>query len=161
MDIAIINGTVVDGTGAPGVRADVGIADDRIVAVGQLALNPEKVMQGVTTNIIGNCALSPAPVNDTVRMFFENLLQHVLGTVKIRWDDFAELLHVYETDGVAPNLKSLAGQGTIRMAVMGMENRPADSREMREMQRHLSAAMEAWPIAVVRRCGRMMSPATK
>ncbi len=36
MDIAIINGTVVDGTGAPGVRADVGITDDRIVAVGDL-----------------------------------------------------------------------------------------------------------------------------
>ena len=36
MDIAIINGTVVDGTGAPGVRADVGITDDRIVAVGEL-----------------------------------------------------------------------------------------------------------------------------
>ena len=49
-------------------------------------LNPEKVMQGVTTNIIGNCALSPAPVDDTVRLFFENLLQHVFGTVKIRWN---------------------------------------------------------------------------
>jgi N-acyl-D-amino-acid deacylase len=118
MDIAIINGTVVDGTGAPCMRADVGITDDRIVAVGELSeragrtvdaagrivapgfidahahsdfallrdpLNPEKVMQGVTTNIIGNCALSPAPVNDTVRLFFEGLLQHVLGTVKIRW----------------------------------------------------------------------------
>jgi len=181
MDIAIINGSVVDGTGAPGVRADVGIMDDRIVAVGQLTeragrtidaagrivapgfidvhahsdfallrdpLNPEKVMQGVTTNIIGNCALSPAPVDDTVRMFFENLLQHVLGTVNIRWKDFAELLHVYEADGVAPNLKSLAGQGTIRMAVMGIENRPPDAREMQAMQRHLSAAMEAGALGV-------------
>ena len=96
MDIAIVNGIVIDGTGAAGVRADVGITDDRIVAVGELAeaagttidaagrvvapgfidahahsdfallrdpLNSEKVMQGVTTNIIGNCALSPAPVN--------------------------------------------------------------------------------------------------
>ena len=36
MDIAIINGTVVDGTGAPRMRADLGITDDRIVAVGPL-----------------------------------------------------------------------------------------------------------------------------
>jgi N-acyl-D-aspartate/D-glutamate deacylase len=181
MDIAIVGGTVVDGTGAPRVRADVGITDDRIVAVGELreragrtidaagrivapgfidahahsdfALlrnpqNPEKVLQGVTTNIIGNCGLSPAPVDGTVRLFFENLLQHVLGTVKIRWTDFAELLRVYETEGVAPNLKSLAGQGTIRMAVMGMESRPPESREMQAMQRHLSAAMEAGAIGV-------------
>ena len=147
MDIAIVNGTVIDGTGAAGVRADVGIADDRIVAVGELAeaagttidaagrivapgfidahahsdfallrdpLNSEKVMQGVTTNIIGNCALSPAPVVDAVRLFFEQLLQHVFGTVNIRWTNFDELLQVYENEGVAPNLKSLAGQGTIR-----------------------------------------------
>jgi N-acyl-D-amino-acid deacylase len=165
MDIAILNGTVVDGTGAPGVRADVGISDDRIVAVGELAgfidvhahsdlvllrdpLNPEKVMQGVTTNVIGNCALSPAPVNDTVRIFFEKLLQHVFGTVDIRWNDFAELLSVYESEGVAPNLKSLAGQGTIRMAVMSMEMRPPDAGEMRAMQRHLADAMEAGAVGV-------------
>ena len=35
-DVAIRNGTVLDGTGAPGVRADVGIEGDRIVEVGQL-----------------------------------------------------------------------------------------------------------------------------
>ena len=34
------------------------------------------------------------------------------------------------------------------MAVMGMENRPADSREMRAMQKYLSAAMEAGAIGV-------------
>jgi N-acyl-D-amino-acid deacylase len=181
MDIAIVNGTVIDGTGAAGVRADVGIADDRIVAVGELAeaagttidaagrivapgfidahahsdfallrdpLNPEKVMQGVTTNIIGNCALSPAPVVDAVRLFFEGLLQHVFGTVNIRWTEFDELLQVYENEGVAPNLKSLAGQGTIRMAVMGMEARPAAADEMQAMQRHLRAAMEAGALGV-------------
>ena len=181
MDIAIVNGTVIDGTGAAAVRADVGITDDRIVAVGELAeaagttidaagrivapgfidahahsdfallrdpLNSEKVMQGVTTNIIGNCALSPAPVDDTVRLFFEQLLQHVFGTVNIRWTRFDELLQIYENEGVAPNLKSLAGQGTIRLAVMDMENRPADAGEMQAMQQHLRAAMEAGALGV-------------
>jgi N-acyl-D-amino-acid deacylase len=36
-DILITNGRVVDGTGAPWVRADVGIIGDRIAAIGQLA----------------------------------------------------------------------------------------------------------------------------
>jgi dihydroorotase/N-acyl-D-amino-acid deacylase len=36
-DVLITNGRVVDGTGAPWVRADVGVIGDRIAAIGQLA----------------------------------------------------------------------------------------------------------------------------
>src|SRR5512138_1657095 len=36
LDRAIRNGLVLDGTGAPGLRADVGIRDGRVVAVGRV-----------------------------------------------------------------------------------------------------------------------------
>jgi adenine deaminase len=36
-DVLITNGRVVDGTGAPWFRADVGIIGDRIAAIGQLS----------------------------------------------------------------------------------------------------------------------------
>src|SRR5688500_16454361 len=36
-DVLITNGRVVDGTGAPWYRADVGITGDRITAIGNLA----------------------------------------------------------------------------------------------------------------------------
>jgi len=35
-DVVIANGRVVDGTGAPWFRADVGITGDRITAIGNL-----------------------------------------------------------------------------------------------------------------------------
>jgi len=39
-DLLVVNGTLVDGTGAPGRRADVGIRDGKIAAIGDLAGQP-------------------------------------------------------------------------------------------------------------------------
>src|SRR5439155_22600523 len=36
LDVRVIGGTVIDGTGAPGRRADIGISDGRVVAVGDV-----------------------------------------------------------------------------------------------------------------------------
>lgn len=47
-DLVLQGGIVFDGTGAPGVRADVGIVDDRIVAVGELSQAHASVVQDVS-----------------------------------------------------------------------------------------------------------------
>ena len=38
-DVLIRNGTVIDGTGAPGYKADVAIAGDRIVAISRTPID--------------------------------------------------------------------------------------------------------------------------
>src|SRR4029450_1774909 len=53
-DVVILNGLLVDGTGAPGYRADVGIIGERIDAIGDLA--------HAETQRVGNAAgLTVAP----------------------------------------------------------------------------------------------------
>lgn len=56
--VIIANGTVYDGTGAPGRRADVGIVDDRVAAVGDL--------RGATATVrvdAGGLAVAPGFIN--------------------------------------------------------------------------------------------------
>jgi N-acyl-D-aspartate/D-glutamate deacylase len=55
-DLVIRGGTVVDGTGAPGVRADVAIAGDRIVAIG-----PK--LSGARTLDASGCVVAPGFVD--------------------------------------------------------------------------------------------------
>ena len=53
MDVVIRGGTVVDGTGAPGRRADVGIRDGRIAAVGTVTGDADRVVDA------GGCVVAP------------------------------------------------------------------------------------------------------
>jgi len=97
------------------------------------------IMQGVTTAVVGNCGLSLAPVTDiNINMIKEeaNLDSNP------SWANFAELFKKIETDGTAINLASLVGHGTIRSAVMGLEDREPTSKELENMSKLLSESMK-------------------
>ena len=180
LDLKIDGAAVVDGTGTAGGRADIGIRDERIVAVGDLSREPagtrlnasgrvvapgfidmhshsdwrltgnrraeSKIRQGVTTEVVGNCGFSPAPVS---REFAEELRGFALYLPKgldFNWPTFGDYLKTLEGDGLALNVVQLVGHGTLRIAAMGFARRPPDAQELARIQRAVADAMEdgAW-----------------
>lgn len=90
-----------------------------------------KILQGVTTEINGNCGLSAAPL-------FGEALQHREADLKElgiedRWATFSEYFKLLEGKGLAINFATLVGHGNLRASVLGFEARPPSRKEMQEM----------------------------
>ncbi|MBP2296434.1 N-acyl-D-amino-acid deacylase family protein [Azospirillum rugosum] len=96
---------------------------------------PEKVAQGVTTVVVGNCSFGLYPQTpasaDGLREHFGNLL----GTVRPEesFADFAAYRASLDGRGIAINLVSLVGHAALRLAVMGWQNRAATPEEREAM----------------------------
>jgi len=110
-----------------------------------LLINPKcesMVRQGVTTQVVGNCGLSCAPVSDATRDLLEGFLFGFMPKTKIDWHTFGEYLNRLEQRGVATNVAALVGHGAVRIAVLGSANRLPTANELGEMKRLVASAME-------------------
>ncbi|MCL0059040.1 D-aminoacylase [Dehalococcoidia bacterium] len=174
-DIIIKGGQVIDGSGAPPVRADVGTKDGQIEAVGifngeaartidaagfivapgfidmhshsdfPLLVNPRaesKIRQGVTTEVIGNCGSSAAPVTKERLDLIKG--QTDLESLELEWDwlTMKEYLARLKKQGIALNVVPLIGHGTIRAAVMGFDDRAPTEAELTAMKGLVVQAMQ-------------------
>lgn len=103
------------------------------------------VRQGVTTEVLGNCGMSPAPASeehlDDLRHFWGRIAE--APGVSWRWRTFAQYLRELEEGGLAINVASLAGHGALRLAVMGWEERAPTPAELVRMQELLEEALQA------------------
>lgn len=172
-DLVLSRGTVIDGSGSPGILGDVGIKGERIACVGRveqeqarlvidasgkiiapgfidvhshsdfsLLADPggeSKILQGVTTELIGQCGGSGAPMQGPVRERRQAELID-LG-IRITWASFEEYLHRLEEAGPNVNVASLVGHGNLRGGIVGYENRPASPDELRQMARLLRESL--------------------
>lgn len=132
---------IVDGTGlivAPGF-IDLHTHSDYTLLVNPLA--ESKVHQGVTTEVIGNCGTSPAPLGEEgypiVRARMAQQYQ-----LDVTWHTVGGYLERLAETGIAVNVVPLVGHGTLRSAVMGYAQRAPDGSELDRMQGLVADAME-------------------
>src|SRR5882724_4638643 len=183
LDLKIEGAQVIDGTGRPGNRTDVGIKDDRIAAIGDLHREPagsnlhasgkvvapgfidmhshsdwrlwgnrraeSKVRQGVTTEVVGNCGFSPAPVSTEFLEDLRGFALHVPASMDFRWRSVGDYLRAFDASGTALNVIQLIGHGTLRIAAMGFARRAPTAAELGRMQRYIADGIEdgAWGLS--------------
>ncbi len=103
-----------------------------------------KLMQGITTALIGQDGLSVAPLDEANKRPMMLRVAGLLGTYlqEWPWNSMAEFLSALEALPPATNTVILVPHGAIRAMVVGWENRPATPNEVERMKRYLSQAME-------------------
>ena len=102
------------------------------------------VGQGITTEVIGQDGLSVAPIDDAhAAELTENMICLCgKGEKDFWWRSFKEYMDLVEEINPSCRFVGLLGSGTIRMNVMGSENRPATPDEIRQMQDLIEHSME-------------------
>jgi len=101
------------------------------------------IRQGVTTVVTGNCGFSPAPVNRNKIAFLKEYTNFLSGDeLPWEWLSLSEFFRFLEAHGLPLNVAQLVGHGTLRIAVLGMENRQPTSQQMTKMIKLLSDSLE-------------------
>ncbi|HEX2036481.1 MAG TPA: D-aminoacylase [Chloroflexota bacterium] len=176
-DVVLVGGQVVDGSGAPAYRADVGVSGTRIAAIGDLGaaesptrldasgcivspgfidphthsdlallINPEahsKIRQGVTTEVIGNCGSSPAPLGGPRDAEIRSRSNALPWQADWQWQTYGQYLDRLRAARPAVNVVPLVGHVTLRSAAMGYDYRPPSAEELARMRALLTEALEA------------------
>jgi N-acyl-D-amino-acid deacylase len=127
---------------APGF-IDVHTHSDLSILVNRRA--ESAVRQGATTHIIGNCGMSPAPVDEDHLAEMRHYWSPISDQPEVTWAwrTFGQYLQTLQSGGLAINVGSLAGHAALRMAVMGLDAREPTPAELARMQELLAEAMEA------------------
>ena len=155
-DVAIKNGRIVDigkirgenverTIDARGMVVSPGFIDIHTHSEVSLLVNPRAestVRQGVTTVCVGNCGLSPYPVNESTKDELCRYLSSFYPLREVDWRSTRDFLGKLERQGVSCNVAALVGHGSIRIAVMGFEDREPTAPELREMKDLVSEAMD-------------------
>ena len=177
-DVLITGGTIYDGSGGEPFVGDVAIQGDRIAYVGPQArqaageridahgkavtpgfinmlAHPEESLlvdgralsdlrQGVTLEVIGEDSMGPL----TPEMKKRALQRQGDIHYPIDWTTLGEYLQRLEQRGIAPNVASFVGAGTVRINVLGERDVQPTAEQLAQMRTLVHQAMEQGAMGV-------------
>src|SRR6058998_1091469 len=174
LDLKITDGRIVDGTGAPWYRGDIGIRGDTIVAIGDLSATSaattldaqDQIVSPGFIDLLGqsqSAVLTDPHLEAKVR---QGVTTEVTGegfspgpvsprqtedtpsNPRVRWRTLGEYFEVLQKNGTAVNFAFFVGASNPREMVIGDVNRPATADEMREMEQIVDQAMREGAIGL-------------
>ena len=127
---------------APGFINMLSWATESLIADGR---SVGEIRQGVTTEVFGE-GTSLGPLTDEMKRRWKS----EQGNIKFEyeWTTLAEYLKYLEKKGVAPNVASFIGAGTIREHVIGHDNRKPTPAELDRMRALVRQEMEAGALGI-------------
>lgn len=170
LDVKIVNGRVLDGTGAPWFRAEVGIRGDRIVTMGNLS-----DMAATTTidakgrivspgfiDLLGQSQMSVLTDPSLEAKVRQGVTTEVTGEgaspgpilktddedQKRPWQTLGDYLDIIDRQGSAINFALLVGASNPRRMVIGDIDRAPTADEMRQMEAIIEQAMRDGAIGI-------------
>jgi len=148
-DLVITNARVIDGSGNPWFRADIGVNDGRIVRIGRIgAIQGRQAIDAkgqilapgfidVHTHVESIYSL-PAAEN-FIRMGVTSL---VTGNCGSSTTDVGEFLGRIQAKPIAVNLATLIAHGSVRRRVVGLDDRAPTAEEQKQMEALVEKGMQ-------------------
>jgi N-acyl-D-aspartate/D-glutamate deacylase len=109
-------------------------------------LAQSKIRQGITTEVIGNCGIGPAPIPpkaDSVALRAAVAYLDLDPSIEWNWASFSDFLEVLRRKEISVNIAALVGHIPIHSAVVGYGKADATSGQIIEMQELLRESMGA------------------
>jgi N-acyl-D-amino-acid deacylase len=100
------------------------------------------VRQGVTTEVVGNCGWTYAPVTDASRPFIESRMRTFAYDGPAEWETFGEHLSFLSRVGHSQNLAWFVGHNAVRYAA-GVFGPQASEEQLQLMEGFVAEAMAA------------------
>ena len=163
LDLKIINGRILDGTGAPWYRGDIGVRGDTITAIGDLSQQDatltidarEQIVSPGFIDLLGQSQQSVLTDPHLEAKVRQGVTTEVTGegmspgpSKEAKWPTLGDYFAALEKNRSAINFALFVGASNPREIVIGDVNRPPTPDEQREMERIVEQAMREGAIGL-------------